>query len=415
MNARLRRVQSVRLQGLAAVAAALALASGTDATASPKPKRAARIIAVFDLEVKKGLLEPRAADALADTLATWMGEGGRFRVVPRSDLRKALADKKRESYKDCFAESCQIEIGQALAADATLATRVARIGRRCVVNLKIYDLRTEATIASTSERGGCSEDSLLYSLEDAARRLTGVRGNGPTDRAAPREPARRVPKGWARLKKRTVRVGDLKVEAGPIRVQRTEVTARSYRRCVEAGVCNEDSLSGLSTCTYGRPRRADHPLNCVSWRQADQYCRWTGGRLPTEAEWVRATYRGRAKFPWGSKGFRSGKPANVADTTARRRYHLGDADTTYDDGHSDTAQVGSFPDGRTRPGVYDLVGNVAEWTTTWNVEGRTRVIRGGSWRTPVTEASSRTRGSLDTTSREDDVGFRCVKDLKARK
>ncbi len=380
---------------------------------SAGPAQPVRILAVFDLEVKDDLLDPSAADALADTLATWMGEGGRFRVVPRGDLRRALAKKKRASYKDCFAESCQIEIGQALAADVTLATRVVHIGRRCLVNLKIFDLRTEATLTTVSRRGGCSEDDVFDSLERAARVLTG-RPEAPPRRSEPPPaplPSAALPSNASLLAGGWVELPSGRLASEPlVSIHRTEVTVLEYRRCVEAGACDERRLNTLATCTYGRPGRDHHPVNCITWAQADRYCRWLGARLPTDAEWARAAQRGRSKYPWGPRGFSRGlRPGNVADLAARKQYDLGRRSVTYDDGFSDTAPVGTFADGASPIGALDLVGNVAEWTAQWHVEGRSRIIRGGSWRTPVDEASAESRGWLDATSREDDVGFRCVR------
>ncbi|MCA9644222.1 MAG: SUMF1/EgtB/PvdO family nonheme iron enzyme, partial [Myxococcales bacterium] len=66
-------------------------------------------------------------------------------------------------------------------------------------------------------------------------------------------------------------------------LERTEVTAANYRRCVAAGCCKVPDQSELST--YFLDDHASHPVNEVSWHDARAYCAWVGGRLPTEAEW----------------------------------------------------------------------------------------------------------------------------------
>ena len=165
----------------------------------------------------------------------------------------------------------------------------------------------------------------------------------------------------------------------------------------------------MTTCNYGRPGRDLHPLNCVAWAQAAAYCTWAQKRLPTEAEWSRAAIgRGARAFPWGKKPLRKVLRANVADAQARRSYELGPVGETYDDGYPDTAPIGQFPKGASPSKVFDLIGNVAEWTADWHVPGRSRVIRGGSWRTSPGEATGTSRGWLDPASHEDDVGFRCA-------
>ena len=81
-----------------------------------------------------------------------------------------------------------------------------------------------------------------------------------------------------------------------------EVTVAQYRNCVNAGVCGDDGVDYDSqSCNYGQTDRENHPMNCVSWGQAQTYCNWALKSLPTEAEWEKAA-RGPdgQKYPWGS-------------------------------------------------------------------------------------------------------------------
>lgn len=186
-------------------------------------------------------------------------------------------------------------------------------------------------------------------------------------------------------------------------IDQYEVTNALYRSCVEAGGCEQPACPER----YEAETRKNHPVVCVSWDQAQKYCEWRGGRLPTEAEWEKAARgtEGR-EYPWGDK---------LPDGTLSNFYNdIGD-----------TTPVGSYPDGVSPYGAYDMAGNVLEWVADWYDEkyyssspaenppgppnGELKALRGGSWpmyRFIYARASSRYSHRPDF--QHDSIGFRCV-------
>lgn len=131
-------------------------------------------IAIFQVEDQTMALKPAVLVQLTNYLASQIAEGGKFLVVPGSEIRKRLLAKKKASYKACVDEKCQIEIGRELAANKSLSTQILKLGSKCVVIATLYDLRAAATERSTSQKGGCSADDLVTSLEKTVAKLKGA-------------------------------------------------------------------------------------------------------------------------------------------------------------------------------------------------------------------------------------------------
>jgi formylglycine-generating enzyme required for sulfatase activity len=204
-------------------------------------------------------------------------------------------------------------------------------------------------------------------------------------------------------------------------IDRTEVTNRQYKRCVEAGICTPPAKNGSYTRAtyYDNSAYDDYPVIWVGWEQATDYCNWVGARLPTEAEWEYAARGPESRiFPWGDTF--DGTRLNYCDANCE----LGVADVTTDDGYPDTAPVGSYPSGMSWCGALDLAGNVREWVSDWYgdyqggrqmnpggpTSGQLLVSRGGSWFDLPYNVRSVKRGQNTPDFSAYKLGIRCVKD-----
>lgn len=200
-------------------------------------------------------------------------------------------------------------------------------------------------------------------------------------------------------------------------IDQAEVSNDQYRLCIDAGVCEAPNTCKKGSPTINNPDKSNHPVVCVDWEDAQAYCNWVGGRLPTEAEWEYA-FRGEAGsiYPWGDEF--DGSRLNYCDKNCSQTY----ADDRFDDGYAMTAPVGSYPSGVSWSKVYNMGGNVFEWVSDWMDEyeieavsnpsgplsGSEKMVKGCSWFYNPAYCRGAARPSVSPDTRFDYLGFRCA-------
>jgi len=203
-----------------------------------------------------------------------------------------------------------------------------------------------------------------------------------------------------------------KVTLNAFYIDKYEVTNLQYKKFIDA--TNYKSPQHFENRTYPKGK-VDHPVVYVSWTDAEAYCKWADKRLPTDEEWEKAARGSDARnYPYGNE-FDFNKSNGPVRWTALKQA-------------GDTAPVGAFEDGKSPYGLYDMSGNVWEWTASWYhaYPGNTRpsenygevykTLKGGSWWDCSfyqcgISAPAYNRAFFLKSTKNKSFGFRCAKDI----
>jgi formylglycine-generating enzyme required for sulfatase activity len=186
-------------------------------------------------------------------------------------------------------------------------------------------------------------------------------------------------------------------------LDKTEITNLQYKEFV--AVTGHRSPSHWRFNTFPDARKADHPIDNVSWDDAKAYAEWAGKRLPTEAEWERAALGdGRNEYPWG--------------VTCSAEY------ANYDNVDGGTTPVEHFARGVSPTGIWDMCGNVSEWVNDFYGSkyfhdspetdpqgpdgGNYKVHRGGAYHENRNGIRGKSRHFSMSNAAQGYIGFRCA-------
>ncbi len=333
------------------------------------------------------------ARAFSDFISNEIEKTGLYRILSRSSFSSIMKAKSFTSL--CFDLPCFTEMGKKVGADELLAGHIKRRGSSLEITLRRIDVK-EGSILKTMTRSstGLSASQLMgswgrrlisASFDIELKKLIPPEGEEPNavmpnqQKEILKSVTQKYP-GMIYIPEGMVIVGSksgdpcekppYKINLEAFYIGKYEVTNQEYRDFVtESGYAAPQHWEGNQI----PPGLEKHPVTWVSFEDAEAYCLWKGGRLPSEAEWERAAHGAQpALYPWG-------------DEFDPNRANIWQA------GRRGTAPVGSYPLGASRFGVEDMAGNVFEWVNDFfhpypgsrtrfkESDKHKRILRGGSW------------------------------------
>ncbi len=333
------------------------------------------------------------ARAFSDFISNEIERTGLYRILSRSSFNAIM---KAQSFTSrCFDLPCFTSMGRIVGADEMLAGHIKRRGSSLEITLRRIDIKEErflktltrssTELSSSQIMGPWGRRLISASFNIELKKLLPPEGEEididqqKQQKGIPLSVKQKYP-GMIYIPEGMVVVGTKsgdpcekpphKIHLEPFYIGKYEVTNQEYREFViESGHAAPQHWEANQI----PPGLEKHPVTWVSFEDAEAYCLWKSGRLPSEAEWERAAHSKQPSlYPWGDE-FDPNR-ANI-----------------WQEGRRGTAPVGSYPLGASRFGAEDMAGNVFEWVNGFfrpypgsrtrfkESDKHKRILRGGSW------------------------------------
>lgn len=410
-------------------------------TVQIEPTKAKEVLVIFEVDLKGLTPKPIQVGALTDALTAEFTEAGNYNLVDRDTLYYYFKQIQEKTKKPCTGPECLADLAANLDADLFVKAEVSKAGKECRFSVKLYKRKPQTVLyfvdQTKIESCSCQAAGLEKAAKALGKKLTswevvevGKEIIPPGTKGGPMAyiPAGEFMMGCNEAVDNQCEAGEKpyhRVYLDAYYIDKFEVTVDQYAQCVKSKKCSDFHLTGMEwpdhsftesdLCNWGKSNRGNHPVNCMDWSQAKEYCEWVGKRLPTEAEWEKAA-RGTdgRKYPWGNQ-------------TATCDYAVM-SERGNGCGRNSTWPVGSKPKGTSPYGVMDMAGNAWEWVNDWYIEdnykisssnnpggpssGDGRALRGGCWYLSAESLRASYRSASLPIDRLGVVGFRCVREVK---
>ncbi len=383
------------------------------------------LLVITDLRTLGDESSVAEAQAYSEFIRHEIERSGLYRVLSRSSMTSIL--KANKFPLPCHEIDCFAAMGRLLGADQVLAGNIKRHGNAVEITLRLIDVkkvrfintvyRFTQNIDKDDFLGEWGRKIILELFKIDPKELKGG-DESCTPSSTPTPTKDEILEAVKNKYPGMIYIPEGETIAGSnngdvcerpphvvyvkaFYIGKYEVTNKEYHEFVEAAGFRPPPHWENGKIPEGLE---NHPVTWVSYSDAESYCNWRGGRLPTEAEWERAA-RGSIPrvYPWGDH-FK----ASYANT--------------WESGRGSTAPVGSYPLGSSPFDVEDMAGNVFEWVSDFfepypgaqvhleDYDKHLRIMRGGSWNFNAYYARTTHRFSRSGGERGRDYGFRLVKD-----
>jgi formylglycine-generating enzyme required for sulfatase activity len=376
-------------------------------------------IAILSIQSKN--IGKESLDRVSDLVAEEYQHSSNAKVLYLEEIREMLRAEDIKGLLECYTDSCISKIGSFLGVDMVILGNMGQLGESYIFTLKMVDVLRDKVLKRTTTTVDGDLGLVLKRIPDMVNGLVSTQDSVvekeqeiavDTSKSGPnyRELYTWISGGSFTMGLENSAdnfdaVPRHKVTLSSFFMDKYEVTKEEFEKVMGY---NPSTFRGCSKC----------PIENVSWKEADQYCKKLGMHLPTEAQWEYACRAGtETAFHYGNSI--SSEQANFDGRNPYGGIPAGQF-------RNKTVPVGSYQPNKW--GLYDMHGNVAEWCSDWYdpsyygnssekdpagpSKGKLKVVRGGSWNNGGSALLSGKRSAFNPELKLSNIGFRCVKDDK---